>query len=122
MRQNLFKALVPSQVLAPMGFTLCHKICTKLFTSFCSSESTSINLYIPQGLRVTGISKEKPARQCGLQFDDVIQLFAVATIKTVGGLHSCLQTCDFFKKSLSDAATNGWSFVLAIRRQPGTLI
>ena len=82
----------------------------------------SINLYIPQGLRVTGISKDKPARQCGLQFDDVIQLFAVATMKTVGGLHGCLHSSDYFKKSLSDAATNGWSLILAIRRQPGTLI
>ena len=78
--------------------------------------------YIPQGLRVTGISKDKPARQCGLQFDDVIQLFAMVTVKTVGGLHSCLQTSDFFEKSLSDAATNGWSLILAIRRRLGTLI
>ena len=77
---------------------------------------------LPQGLHVTGISKDKPARQCGLQFDDVIQLFAVATMKTVGGLHSCLKTSDFFKKSLSDAATNGWSLILAIRRQPKTLM
>ena len=77
---------------------------------------------LPQGLHVTGISKDKPARQCGLQFDDVIQLFAVATMKTVGGLHSCLETSGFFEKSLSDAATNGWSLILAIRRQPKTLI
>ena len=94
-----------------MAYT-CHKVCVKHgFLHF-----TLQLIYIPQGVHVTGISKDKPARQCGLQFDDVIQLFAVATMKVVGGLHSCLETSDFFEKSLSDAATNGWSLILAIRR------
>ena len=80
--------------LRDMAYKTCHKIVKHWFRF-----TLQLN-YIPQGLRVTGISKDKPARQRGLQFDDVIQLCAMVAVKTVGGLYSCLETSGLRNLSL----------------------
>ena len=77
--------------------------------------------HFPQGLSVTGRSKDTPARQCGLEYGDVIQMFATATPEKMGDLQRCFGTIsdqDQFERALSEAATNGQSLILVTTRPP----
>ena len=81
--------------------------------------SKSAYHFLPQGLSVTGSSKDTPARQCGLEYGDIIQMFATATPKKMGDPQRCFGTIsnqDKFERALSEAATNGQSLILVISR------
>ena len=78
-----------------------------------------------QGLCVISSSKDTPARQCGLQYGDVIQLFATATPEKFGSLQRCFGSAGGqvqFERALSEAATNGQSLILVIMRPPATAL
>ena len=73
----------------------------------------------PQGITVSGVSKDMPARQCGLKYGDVILMFAVVNSEKVGYPIRCFGTDDGssqFKRALSEAATNNRSLILVITR------
>ena len=90
-----------------------HSVVIVHFTTqiFCYTDS--------QGIAVSGVSKDMPARQCGLKYDDVILMFAVVNSEKVGNPIKCCGTDDGtsqFKRALSEAATNSRSLILAITR------
>ena len=72
----------------------------------------------PQGIAVSGVSKDMPACQCGVEFGDVILMFAVVDSKNVGYPIRCFGTNPSqFERALSDVATNDRSLILVITRR-----
>ena len=71
----------------------------------------------PQGIAVSSVSKDMPAQQCGVQYGDVILMFAVVNSEKVGYLIRCFGTNPSqFERALSDAAANDRSLILVITR------
>ena len=84
---------------------------------------THFFLLYNQGLCIVSSSKGTPARQCGLQYGDTIQLFATATSEKVDNLQRCIGSASDqrqFERALFEAATNGQSLILVIVRPPAT--
>ena len=71
---------------------------------------------------MTGISKDTPARQCGLKYGDAIQLYAHATPGNVGtvlrglGSPSVGGFQNRFDRVLDVAASQGKSLIMVIAR------